>query len=239
MRLHHIACWLLLSLPAIGLSARPGEEERVRKERESLEKAVLKYESPLNFGFDLSYSPRKFLNYNYAPGVSSDKVGYAVALHFEWIPYHEYGKAGIGVGTGFSVHPNVIIVPASVTGTEDHVATLYTIPIELGVSYRADFIRNQILVPYGTLGMSVTLIKQGSSFGYSRSGLQTFRGLEFGAGLEFNLNPLEKSAARALDNSMGINSSMLFAEYHVVNPMGTANYDLSRKEWRFGIRFEF
>lgn len=237
MRLHHIL-FLLLSLPGIAISAPAGEEERIRKERESLEKATLKYESPLNFGFDLSYAPRKFSNYQYIPGLVSDKVGYAVSMRFEWLAYQGYGKVGLGLGTGFSVHPNVTIVPAS-TGIEEQVATLYTIPIEAALSVRADFVRNQIVVPYGTVGVSVTLLKQSSSFGYSRSGLQNFKGLEFGAGLQLNLNPLEKSAARSLDQSIGINNSQLFAEYHVVNPMGTNVYDLSRKEWRFGIRFEF
>ncbi len=238
MRLHHIACWLLLSLPGIAFSAPPGEEERIRKERESLEKATLKYETPLNFGFDLSYSPRKFSNYQYVPGLISDKVGYAVAMRFEWLALKQYGKLGIGLGSGVSVHPNIVIVAGS-AGTEDQVATLYTIPIEVSLTYRADFVRNQILVPYGSVGMSLTLLKQSSSFGYSRSGLQTFKGLEFGAGIQFNLNTLETSAARSLDQSIGINNSQLFAEYHVVNSMGTAIYDLSRKEWRFGIRFEF
>lgn len=237
MRLHHILL-LLLSLPGIAAAAPAGEEERMRKERELLEKATLKYETPLNFGFDLSYSPRKFSNYQYVPSLVSDKVGYAIAMRFEWLAYQGFGKFGIGLGSGVSVHPNVVIVAGS-AGTEDQVATLYTIPIEASITYRASFVRNQILVPYGTVGMSVTLLKQSSSFGYSRSGLQNFKGMEFGAGLQFNLNPLEKSAARKLDQSIGINNSQLFAEYHVVNPMGTNVYDLSRKEWRFGIRFEF
>jgi hypothetical protein len=218
--------------------ADSSKEERIRKERESLEKAAIKHESPREFGLDLSYAPRKFTNYNYVPTVTSDKIGYAATVRVEWLPYQEYGKVGVGGGLGFSVHPNTIVVPAT-GSTEAQLATLYTAPIEIGVSYRGDFIRNQILVPFITLGGSLTLIKQNSAFGYSRAGLQQFKGLEYGGGIEFNLNPLEPSAARTLDQSMGINSTMLVAEYHVVSPLGTQTYDLSRKEWRLGMRFEF
>lgn len=239
MRLHIIASFLMFALSLSALADKASTEDRVRKERESLANAVAKHESPLDFGLDLGFSQRKFSNYNYAPGVTSDKFGYGVSLRLEWIAYQEYGKIGVGGGTGFSVHPNTVIVPAAISGTEDQVATLYTIPIEIGVSYRADFIKNQIIVPYGTIGGSLTFIKQSSSFGYSRSGLNTFKGLEFGGGLEFNLNILERTAARSLDQSMGINATMLFAEYHVVSPLGTATNDLSRKEWRLGMRFEF
>lgn len=238
MRLQIIASFLLLSLPGTLLADKAETEDRIRKERESLEKAVARHESPLEFGLDLSYSSRKFTKYNYAPSVTSDKVGYAAGIRLEWLPYQQYGKIGLGIGSGFSAHPNVIVVPAN-GSTEAQLATLYTIPIEFAASYRAEFIKNQILVPYGTLGMSVTLIKQNSAFGYARSGLQTFKGLEFGGGLELNLNVFESSAARALDHATGINATILFAEYHAVSPLGTAVYDLSRNEWRFGMRFEF
>lgn len=214
-------------------------KDRMEQEREAMAKVAAKYESPLNFGIDLSYSPRVYENYKYTDVITSNNSGYAGSVTFEWMPITGYGKAGIGLGTGFSIHPNVILIPADGTN-DDQLATLYTVPIELHLSYHFDYIKNQIVVPYGKFGPSMTLIKQSSNFGFARDGINTFTGLDFAGGLELCLNPMEKSAARALDSNFGINISYLFAEYHVTRAMGSSSaFDLSRKEWRFGLRFEF
>jgi hypothetical protein len=221
---------LLLTMPSFAVT-----ESELTKQRQLLESAAAKFESPLEFAFDFSYSPRKYERYVYANAVTSTEAGYGGDVTFEWIPMTQYGKIGIGVGAGFSVHQNVVIVDAD----EDEVATLYTLPLSVHLSYRADFVRNQILVPYGKVGPSMTFIKQNSGWGYSRDGIQQFVGLNFGGGIELNLNPLEPGSARALDRSTGINASYLFAEYDVISALGNATYNLARNEWRFGLRFEF
>jgi len=230
----------LISFFISGLSyADAATDERVRKEEEKMAKIVDKYDSPLDFGIDISYSPRKYTNYQYTSAVTSEMVGYAGSVNVEWLPLQQFGKLGLGVGSGFSVHPNVVVIAGGGTSGEDLVATLYTVPVEFHLSYHADYFKNQIIVPYGKIGPSITFIKQNSEFGYSRDGILSFKGLDFAAGLQLNLNPLEKSAARDMDLATGINTSYLFAEYHVTNSMGTNEYDLSRKEWRLGLRFEF
>lgn len=229
--------FFILVLPLLAFAVTPAQQSKLDQEEEALEMVARKYETPLDFGVDVGYSLRRFENYKYTDTVASTDAGYGgLSVMIEWLPVTQYGKLGVGAGFGFSVHPNVLILD---TDPDDEVATLYTVPLEIGLSYHADYLRHQILVPYGRFGASMTLLKQNSDYGYSRP-LTTYMALELAGGLQLCLNPLEPGAAREMDQTLGINVSYLFGEYHVTQSMGSgSSVDLSRKEWRFGIRFEF
>jgi hypothetical protein len=191
------------------------------------------YESPLRFGLDFSYSPVKYKAYEYLPGQMADKNGWIIRAGFEWMPLTEpAGKFAIGVAGGYG----------KVTDADlgDPVkADLTTYPLETYFAYRADFMKNQILVPFGRIGYETTFVTQSSGTGASRSGVRIYKGLVVAGGLELCLNPFEPRTARMFDGNIGVNNSYLLVEYLKSSRQGATQPDLERSEWRFGLRLEF
>lgn len=190
--------------------------------------------TPLNWAVDLQFSPRKYERYLFDDTLTSNRAGQAFQVSIEWLPITEYGKFGVGLGLGGFLLQDVEI-------TTDVFATLYAFPVEAFVSYRADFFHNQIIVPYGRVGPSYTFVKQGSRTGAEKSGFQNYMGLEFAVGGELLLDIFEPSAAKALEQSTGINHVFIAVEYLVSQALNSAGSqpNLARNEFRAGLRFEF
>ena len=198
-------------------------------------------ESPRNFGLDLMYSPLKYPNYDYSLNDSPIYVaggGNSGGLTLEYLAIQSLGKLGIGIGAGFFVLSDVN-VGKDATGA-DILATLYTYPLQAYLSYRFDYFKNQVLVPYVRFGGEMTPTRQGSKTGGDKAGTQVYYGTNLAAGLELLLNVLEPSSAVNLDRSTGINGTYLIVEYEMgraINPSNVA--DLSHNAIRAGLRFEF
>ncbi len=208
---------------------------------QSTETVRNKYESPMHFGLDIQFSPTRFPNYQYTPSFQTNKNFYEVHVAFEWMPIKQYGKFGIGLASGFFVAPDVGV---SIDPVKNEVqkATVYVIPVSVYGTYRFDYQTNrkQILVPYIKVGPNASFVIQRSYYGYRKDGVATYKGFEYGGGIEFLLNWLEPSSAASLDRSVGINATYLVAEYMESTGIGNSagSPDLSGYQFRVGVRFE-
>lgn len=190
------------------------------------------YESPLTIGFDLQWSPIAFNNYSWAEGFQTSKSGQGAHFALEWLPFADrYGKPAIGVGTGFYTITNI--------DTDEGRTHLDVLPIELFVSYRLDFLPHQIIVPFAKVGVSNYLTKQVGVADPVRAGVRSYRGLDYSLGIELCLSAIDRYSARALDRGFGINDVYFVFEYLKSSFLsGRSDPDLTRNEYRFGLRFE-
>ncbi len=179
--------------------------------------------SPLNFALDLKYVPLRF------PNVTGNS-GHGMQLALEWLPIPMYkgyaGKPVIGASLGYG---RIRDLGTAVGGRISQT----TIPVSGYLGYRADFIDNQILVPFGKIARSV-LFESRNPGGSSR-----YESWDYSAGLELCLNAIDPDSAKDLDNSVGINNTYLVVEWTKSKPVeGKQSSDLSREEWKVGLRFE-
>lgn len=175
--------------------------------------------SPLSFGLDLKYRPIQF------PGLSSAN-GHGGQLALEYLPAapykHYVGKPAIGLSAGFGKIPNI---GSGVSFT--------TLPVSAYLAYRLDFLDNQILVPFGKIGRSVTFTHRG------RGGNGRYQSWDYSLGGQLCLNSLDSRSARNLDTEIGINNTYLIVEWVKSSAAdGVVQDDLSHEEWQIGLRFE-
>lgn len=182
-------------------------------------------------GLDLQYVPIQYSRYDWSEGRQSGKNGHGVHLAVEMIPFEDtYGKVGFGLGTGFYAIPNARF--------ESRSSTLTTIPLELFVSYRFDYVADQIVVPFVKLGANATLSRQR---GFGDSGAwRTYRGWDIAGGLELCMNRIDPISMRGLHRDLGVDNSYLLVEYLRSRPLGALENrpNLSHEEFRIGFRFE-
>jgi len=210
----------LLTLSVMAGAAESGQISTEAEDRREI---------PTGIAIDLQYVPARYPHYSWVDNQTTDDSGHGLHLGVEWIPFDErYGKLGFGVGIGVSVLRNI-----DFGGTR---ATMTTVPVELTMSYRLDYITNQILVPFIKGGIGNTFVKQR---GIDRGPWANFRGASYGGGLELCLNKLDGKTSRYLHASTGIHSTYFVAEYLRTDFLGAPQGpDLTRDEWRLGLRFE-
>jgi hypothetical protein len=191
------------------------------------------YESPLSFGLDLQAYKVTYKNYLWSDTETSNKEGSGFNLGLEWIPVVSVvGKLATSFGIGFS---GVSDAPVGVGST----ASLYIVPIYGGITYRADFFKNQVLVPFVSAGLDFGFSTQTSKNGATQGGLRTYKGYYYSGGVELCLNTFDPASGRELDSRTGINGVYIVALYTQSEPLSnTETVDLSHKEFRLGLRFE-
>lgn len=191
------------------------------------------YESPLDVGLDLQVYRIKYKNYSWAPNTTLDKEGVGFNLGLEWIPVVSVvGKVALSGGLGFA---SVTDAPVS-SGSQ---ATLYVVPVYLGLTYRADFFKNQVVVPFVSSGLDFGFSTQSSKTGATQSGVRTYDGYYYSGGVELCLNAFDPSSGRELDSRVGINGVYLVILYTQSEPFNSnETVNLSHKEFRLGVRFE-
>lgn len=197
------------------------------------------FESDINTAIEIQYGSVSYPNYYFAEGEKATGTGNFIHSTLEWLPITRLGKLGFGVGYGlFFQSLSLQMADESGKRTERY-ATLFTVPIEAFVSYRLDYLRNQILVPFAKVGTNLTLVKQNSKSGLEKEGTQTYYGLDYGGGVEICLNKIDSQALRELDRLAGINNAYLVLEYlksqFLSNPRQP---DLTHAEYRVGLRME-
>ena len=194
-----------------------------------LEETSYSRSSFVNVGVDIQFVPIRYKNYQWTDGQTSNETGSGLHLGVEWIPFDErYGKLGFGLGFGFYAIRNVTF-----NGKR---ATLTALPLEAYLSYRFDYVEDQILVPFVKVGASGALTKQK---GIEVPGMQTYYGFDYSAGLELCLDQIDRSASRHLMMNTGISNTYLAFEYlrsAYLNQHRGPN--LTRDEMRIGLRFE-
>ncbi|MCB0419328.1 MAG: hypothetical protein KDD39_16915, partial [Bdellovibrionales bacterium] len=175
-------------------------------------------ESPLNFGLDIQYSAVDYRNYAFTDTDTNKQLGHAVHVAFEWLPLKTIGKLGIGLGTAG------VFGLSNVELSGNRYASLNVIPLEGFLSYRAEYIHQQVIVPYVKAGASVIWARQTSETGAEVSGTRTYYGRDLSLGVEFCLSRIDPEASRKLDRSVGINSTYLVVEYtqsRSISPSGS------------------
>lgn len=220
--------WLLaLALVVLQLPAFAADEEFMESSTES-SVSVKKMPPEVHAGLDLQYSNTVFPNYQTNPGFVGTQAGHFPQVSLEWMPFGDaIGKVGIGAGIGY-----FFIKKANVGGAKTETIAIY--PVRGFVSYRADYFRNQILVPFGKVGVSAAWVNQTGTPGTKR-----FDGFDYGGGLELCLNRLDPGSSGALSQSVGIHNTYFIAEYTKTGFLDNQRaVDLTHDELRFGLRFE-
>lgn len=214
---------LVLSLVVCGISfsAESGASQK--------EKYV--YESPLNVGLDFHVYKPNYKNYSWG-GTTTEKDGVGFNIGLEWIPFvSRVGKLATSLGFGFSSVSDMAVGSST--------ATLYVVPIYGGLTYRGDFFKNQVIVPFISGGLDFGFSTQSSKNGATQAGLRTYEGWYYTTGVELCLNTFDPFSARELDSRSGINGVYLLAMYMQSEPLHkTETVNLSHKEFRLGVRFE-
>ncbi|MCB0403529.1 MAG: hypothetical protein KDD51_02005 [Bdellovibrionales bacterium] len=190
-------------------------------------------ESPLNFGLDIHYSAVDYRNYAFTDADTNSQLGHAVHVAFEWLPVKSLGKLGIGFATAG------VFGLSNVPLSGNRYASLNVLPLEGFLSYRAEYVHQQVLVPYVKAGASVLWVRQTSETGAEVPGTRAYYGRDLSLGLEICLSKIDPEASRKLDRSVGINSTYLVVEYtqsRSIGPAGSPN--LSHDAYRAGLRFE-
>ncbi|MBI1859816.1 MAG: hypothetical protein HYR96_02730 [Deltaproteobacteria bacterium] len=186
---------------------------------------------PANIGLDFQWAPIQYTNYSYAPGSPTSRPGNAILASLEWLPLDHYGKLGVGIGAGLFVQANQLL-------NDGRTASLTGIPLDAHVSYYFDYIENQLLVPFASLGTSLTLLQQSSPNGASISPTQSYQGWEYSFGGEICLNAIDGHSSRSLRRLTGIKRSYVSASYIRSQPISPAGPDLSYSGYRVGFRLE-
>lgn len=128
---------------------------------------------------------------------------------------------------------------------------LQMLPIRAQVFYRWDYLVEEFNIPLAArveagLDWYMWRIRDGSGNtatfgddGPKASGATA--GYHGAAGLEFNLNALDRQSAASFDYSWGINRTYFFAMYEIsrVDDFGGNGFNLSDNSWRLGLAFEF
>lgn len=179
-------------------------------------------------GLDIQYSPIAFPNYQWSDGHLDPKSGHGVRIALEWLAISEtYGKLGFGVGVGLYDISKVRLQNGAL-------GELQALPIEPAVSYRFDYVRSQILVPFVKIGPEITVLKD-----KTLPGKTVYYGLNYTVGLQLCLDRIDKSAYNGLNHTYGVRHSYLVGEYVKNTFLGRdQGPDLTRDEWRVGLRFE-
>jgi len=214
--------WMSLAILTLALSIQAAEAPMDAVADEIV--ASRNQGSPLNFALDLKYVPLRF------PNVTANS-GHGMQIALEWLPIGKYkgyaGKPVIGASAGYG---RIRDLGTAVGGR----ISLNAIPVSGYLGYRADFLDNQILVPFGKISRSI-LFESRNPGGSSR-----YESWDYSAGLELCLNPIDPHSARQLDSSIGINNTYLVVEWIKSVPIEgkKQSSNLSREEWQVGLRFE-
>lgn len=191
-------------------------------------------ESPLFGALELQYAPIRYPNYTWVDDVRSSKGGQGVRAALEWIIFPaDYGKLGLGTGFSFQRIENVAL-------GADRTATLTLYPVEAYLTYRFDYVPDQVLVPFVKGGARYTFVQQASSTGGGREGTAGHASWDYGAGLQLCLDVFDANSAQVFDKSSGVNATFAVFEYLRSRPMNQRTVtSLDHEELRAGLRFEF
>lgn len=229
-----------------------------------------KFESPQNFAIELRVSSFK-PNVDSDPNLNgctpfTDIFGSGSSLllgfEFDWqalrIPH--VGTLGPGAGAGYvSFSANApYSANASTSGgcvtssgqASGENTSLNIYPMYLVGVFRVDGPWKDFgvpIIPYAKLGGAFALWQATNTLGTSAfngaKGQGYSLGTELAIGVAFNLNFLDPNAARGFDESMGVNSTLAFAEWTSsnINGLGVQSDPLrvGGTSWTFGIAWEF
>ncbi|MFM8313663.1 MAG: hypothetical protein ACKOA8_05205 [Deltaproteobacteria bacterium] len=191
------------------------------------------YESSLTTGLEFQAYHVKYNDYFWNDTTKLKTEGYGFNLGLEWIPLVSvFGKVAASTGIGFATIKDADVSTSST-------ATLYNVPVNAGLTYRADFFKNQVLVPFTSFGLDFGFSTQASKTGDTRGGVRLYKGYYYSAGVELCLNSFDSRSGRELDSRYGINGVYFTGLFFHSEPLSkTETVNLGHEEFRVGLRFE-
>lgn len=186
--------------------------------------------------------------------VFGSKKRWMGGLEFDYqvlrIPY--VGTLGPGLSWGYTTMSADTTISGTTEKSEEK-TSLWIMPMSLAAVLRVDVLAEELrvpLVPTFKLGFACALWSTSNGSGTSRYetgdtsilGRGTSYGWNLGLGLALRLDPIDRHAARQLDNSVGINHSYLFVEWAHSKLDGFGSGDMLRvgtSSWVAGLAFEF
>jgi hypothetical protein len=228
-----------------------------------------KYESPQHFAIELRLAPFFYPDIDTDPSLGGCTPFRTVfgpgktvlfGAEFDWqalrIPH--IGTLGPGAGIGYATFSANAPLASSGGGgcltttgqSSGETTSLNIYPFYTVAVFRADGLWKDLgvpFVPYAKAGLGGALWQATNTLGTSTFGGQKGQGYSFGAelalGIGFNLNFLDPYAAKNFDESMGVNSTYLFAEWTdaSLNGLGFQSNPLrvGGTMWTFGLAWEF
>ncbi len=198
------------------------------------------------------YDPRASIDGEVSGNPYEDTFGQSSILLFE-VQYDQYlwqrfGALGLGLSGGYGEKYGAAQVVGQPDAESPVVTALHVYPLRLDALYNFDYLAQTFripLVPYVRGGVAYVpwrISKGGETESY---GGQLARGGRWGFGLTggiaFQMDILDRRMARDFDNEMGVNHTLLFAEYNLLNAngFGSPGLNLSSSHFSFGLAFEF
>jgi hypothetical protein len=192
--------------------------------------------------------------------------GLLFSWELEYEIFRRFGTLAVGGALSYFSKSAPAIVDNGSSAANDPTAarsgstsTLTLLPLAILAVYRFDWLADRYripLVPYAKFGFNYTfwwMLLDGDTRkiyvdipGTNYQKVLNARGGTFGwqlnLGLAFRLDIIDPSAARALDNEIGINHTYLFFEFchNAANGFGAAHaLGLGDSTWNAGLAFEF
>lgn len=147
-------------------------------------------------------------------------------------------KYGVGLGIGFLSENAAARVVASPTTVSQDRFNLFLLPMETNLVFRADFMEDQVIVPY---------VKAGVDYVFFRENLRghVIQGMKYGmhalGGFGILLDNIDQGTKYSMEEEMGINDLyfLLEARYNWINSFNTGGLDLSSLIFSFGLLFTY
>lgn len=158
---------------------------------------------------------------------------------YEWMPLTSFGKLGVVAGAGFFTSSGKgRFVQGKNAGQEAREAyTFYGIPLNLGVSYRFEYVDRQWIAPYIMGGGSLYMLAESRDDGTPMKYVGVWAGYGAAGGL-INISAINSDTAFALDNEYGIANLWLSIEYRYVKA-ARVDLDVSASIISFGIAADY
>lgn len=199
---------------------------------------MLHAESPQHFSFSIQGGPYvpKIPGYSTIYG-GSNKPMFEFAMEWQFLKL--FGKLALGGSIGYMRDSGFGLFKSDETPSEVRFV-FQVVPAKATLFYRAQYFRDQPVVPFGEFGYDFYYFTENSTTGgHSFSGGKD--GYHYGGGIQILLDILDRKSAGAMDTDYGINNTFLVGEYRVskVNDFGKGVWDFSSKTWFVGLMFEF
>lgn len=197
-------------------------------------------ESPRRFTLEISvgpYLPDQITNYTLVYG-GKHHPQYRFGLGWQF--FQKGGTLELQGLLGYFQHEGRGITKTTQQRSGERF-TFRSIPAQLSLVYRADFLKRFYVVPFAYAGGDYLYWREDQSGG-SQDNEGTVKGYHYGGGVEIPLGWLEPRHDRYLDVDWGINEVSLFGKYEVskIDDFGGGtSFDFSSETWLAGILFTF